>query len=522
MVNLEFNGQDRLLSGVEKISKAVKSTLGAYGSTILMESKHHVGGMTITKDGITVAKGIDQLEDPIENLAVKMVREASLRTANDAGDGTTSSVVITEALVKSGLEAINKNEAVNVKQLIGRINEMKADLVKKLKKRSRKINKRNLKEVATISANNDKEIGGLIADAYKAIGVDGILTIEDSKTSETYYEVTDGIRIDKGYTSRLFVNDHKRDECVMKDALVLVSDVEINDLMHIEPILGKAVKENKPVLIIAECSKMVLNTLASNVAQRGFQFCHIMPPNFGERSKKLLSDIADVVGAKFISEETGDNIGNLRYEDLGRVSKCVVGSEETVLVSKEQIDLSDKISDLKVQIEHTPTKGEKEFLRKRIAGLAGGIGVIYVGGNSDIEQKEKKDRVDDAVCAVRSAIEEGISPGGGAALYHLAFQPDSSRGQLDQLAAEILNEGLRAPMRQILENAEIVEMLNLVSFNQGEGIDVRTREVGNMIKMGIIDPTKVVRNALENAVSVATTMMTTKGIITFVRDETNK
>jgi len=520
MVDLEFDGQMKLLSGVEKISKAVRSTLGAHGNTVLMESKNHVGGMTITKDGITVAKGIE-LEDPIENLAVKMVREASLRTANDAGDGTTSSVVITEAVVREGLEAIKENKNINVKMLISKINEIKESVVDALKDRSKDINDDNLREVATISSNNDEEIGGLIADAYSQIGFDGILTIEDSKTPETYYEVTDGIRIDKGYTSRLFVNDHKKDECVMKDALVLVSDVEINDLMHIESILGQAVKENKPILLIAECSKMVLNTLASNVAQRGFQFCHIMPPSFGERSKKLLSDIADIVGAKFISEETGDNIGNLRYEDLGRVSKLVVGADETILVSKDKVDMTDKIEDLKVQMKHTPTKGEKDFLRKRIAGLSGGIGVMFVGGNSEIEQKEKKDRVDDAVCAVRSAIEEGILAGGGSALFHLSFELDKYKGdKYDEIARRVIGAGMRAPMCQILENAGLDELVADMVGNSkyGEGVDVRTGEIGDMIKMGIIDPTKVVRSCIENAVSVATTMMTTKAIITFKRN----
>jgi chaperonin GroEL len=246
-----------------------------------------------------------------------------------------------------------------------------------------------------------------------------------------------------------------------------------------------------------------------------------MPPSFGERSKKLLSDIADIVGAKFISEETGDNIGNLRYEDLGRVSKLVVGADETILVSKDKVDMTDKIEDLKVQMKHTPTKGEKDFLRKRIAGLSGGIGVMFVGGNSEIEQKEKKDRVDDAVCAVRSAIEEGILAGGGSALFHLSFELDKYKGdKYDEIAKRVIGAGMRAPMCQILENAGLEELVDDMVGNSkyGEGVDVRTGEIGDMIDMGIIDPTKVVRSCIENAVSVATTMMTTKAIITFKRN----
>ena len=411
------SGRIKLLSGIKKISNAVKSTLGPMGNTVLIESPEHTHGITVTKDGVTVAKSIS-LIDPIENLAVRIVREAADKTATSAGDGTTTAIVLAEALVTSGsLLITDTDNRTEILRCI--VNETKA-IVGRLKERSKSVDSKTLRDVAIISANNDKEIGGIIADVYDAVGRDGIVTVERSQTSDTYYETTNGIKIDRGYISPLFVNDQKRDESVLDDTYVLVSDAEISNILQVEKILKPIIQDNKKLLIIAPCSVQVTNTLAANVMKNNLKICAIPPPNFGYKQHELMQDIALSVGATYFSEKTGDDLSIINFDDLGHCAKVIVSRDSTVILKDDSDKYADvikkRVNELTDALTLASKKLDKEFILSRIASLTGGIGVIYVGGNTDLEQKELFDRVDDAVCAVRSALEEGILPGAGMAL----------------------------------------------------------------------------------------------------------
>jgi chaperonin GroEL len=517
-------GRDKLINGITTISKAVKSTLGPRGKTVLIESPNHTHGITVTKDGVTVAKSIFLL-DPVENLAVKMMKEAADRTATSAGDGTTTSVVLTEAIVLQGQELLNDKH--NVTEVIRHMNDITDVIVGRLEKRSKKVSGKTLKNVASISANNDSELGSIIANTYEQVGKDGIVTIEDSQTSETYTSVTNGIKIDRGYTSNMFVNNHKKDECILDDVLVLVTDQEISNILSIEKVLKPIIQQQKKLLIIGTCSQNVINTLAANVVQNNLKLCNIIPPQFGYKRNELMSDIALAVGAKYFSESTGDDLSLIDIDDLGRADKVIVGRDSTVIVRSEVAsdEINERVSQLWDAHNLSDRKGDREFIKQRIASLTGGIGVIYVGGNSDLEQKERKDRVDDAVCAVRSALEEGILPGGGLALfsesYSIIADADDTIDDISAnkyVAMHIMARAIQSPLLQIMTNAGLdgYEVMEL-AFVKDCGYDVKNEEYGDMFKMGIIDPLKVTKNALKNAVSVATTILSTNAIITITR-----
>tara|TARA_R110000803_G_scaffold56959_3_gene114653 strand:- start:1622 stop:3220 length:1599 start_codon:yes stop_codon:yes gene_type:complete len=523
--NLHFDkeGRNKLITGIETISNAVKSTLGPSGQTVLIESPNHTHGITVTKDGVTVAKAVDLL-DPVENLAVRMMKEAADRTATSAGDGTTTAIVITEALVKEGERLISYKT--NKTEVLRELVEETNTVVASLKKNSRAVTKGRLKDVATISSNNDARIGDIISKVYKDIGKNGIVTVDRSQTSETYFKTTNGLKIDRGFSSQLFINDQRRDECIFKDTHILVSDAEISNILQIENILSRIISEGKKLLIIAPCSTHVINTLAANVMKGGLKICAITPPNFGYKQHELMQDIAISVGATYYSEKTGDDLSHMSFDDLGLVSKIIVGDKSTVLI-KETIELSDVVNDRVEQLwashKNTDNKHAKEFILSRIASLTGGVGVIYVGGQTDLEQKELYDRVDDAVCAVRSALEEGILPGGGVALYYASRQYDLMDATIAQ---QMLNFALKSPLRQIYKNAGIEinkEILKDLDFcEQNYGMNVKTEEWGDMYKMGVIDPLKVTKSALQNAVSVAVSILSTNAIITQARTyETN-
>ena len=517
-------GRDKLINGITTISKAVKSTLGPRGKTVLIESPNHTHGITVTKDGVTVAKSIFLL-DPVENLAVKMMKEAADRTATSAGDGTTTSVVLTEAIVLQGQELLNDKH--NVTEVIRHMNDITDVIVGRLEKRSKKVSGKTLKNVASISANNDSELGSIIANTYEQVGKDGIVTIEDSQTSETYTSVTNGIKIDRGYTSNMFVNNHKKDECILDDVLVLVTDQEISNILSIEKVLKPIIQQQKKLLIIGTCSQNVINTLAANVVQNNLKLCNIIPPQFGYKRNELMSDIALAVGAKYFSESTGDDLSLIDIDDLGRADKVIVGRDSTVIVRSEVAsdEINERVAQLWDAHNLSDRKGDREFIKQRIASLTGGIGVIYVGGNSDLEQKERKDRVDDAVCAVRSALEEGILPGGGLALfsesYSIIADADDTIDDISPnkyVAMHIMARAIQSPLLQIMTNAGLdgYEVMEL-AFAKDWGYDVKNEEYGDMFKMGIIDPLKVTKNALKNAVSVATTILSTNAIITITR-----
>ena len=524
------DGRSRLIEGITKLSQAVKSTLGPSGNTVLIESPHHTHGITVTKDGVTVAKAVD-LVDPVENLAVRMMKEAAERTATSAGDGTTTAIVLTEGLVTEGLELLSSEPSLNKTKVLRHLVSLTGDVIESLKKRSRPLTKKMMLDVATISANSDEAVGKIIADVYNKVGKTGLVTVEKSQTSETTFETTTGLKVDRGYATALFINNHKKDECIYDDCLVLVSDAEIVNIHSIEPIISHILPTGKRLLIIAPCGQQLVNTLAANVMKNGLKICTIQPPSFGYRQHELMQDIALSVGATYFSEATGDDLSLMTPEDLGHVDKIIVGKESTVLLkskSKESDAIKARVSELKGAAALSTQKGDKDFILSRIASLTGGIGVIRVGGNTDLEQKELFDRVDDAVCAVRSALEEGILPGGGVALYNesqkleIKIKNKEYESKDEEAAATILAEALCSPICQIIINsggcfADVYETGMNIHPREGFGFDVKNAKYGDLIEMGIIDPLKVTRVALQNAVSVAVSILSTNAIITMAR-----
>jgi chaperonin GroEL len=517
-VNLGDEGRKKLIKGIKTIAGAVKSTLGARGRTVLIESENHVGGITVTKDGVTVAKSIN-LYDPVENLAVMMMRQAAEKTATVAGDGTTTSIVIAEAIVDAASDVITSET--NVTEVIREINDITTAVVAHLSKRSKKLSGKKLKDVASISANNDTAIGGMIAEAFSEVKM---VSVENSKDHNTYVEVIKGIKADRGWTSRYFITDYKRQEAVLENPYILITDQEINNLLNIEKVLQHVVAQNKSLLIIGEMTPAALNTLNINVAQGKIKACNILPPSFGYRQKDLLEDLAIALDGTYFSEDTGDDLSLVDVAHLGRCSKVIVGKDNTIFMpyASMQEAIDNRIADINETIFDGITKEEMDNRKERVANLSGGVAVIYVGALSDIEQKEKRDRIDDAVCAVEAALEEGILPGGGVALYEYANM--QLRGKLGA-AKEIMYSALKAPMRQILENAgkDAQDIMDNILPFENEGYDVKGEQYGDMMKLGIIDPAKVTKNALLNAVSVATTIMSTNAIITNIRaDESVK
>ena len=513
-LSFDDDAREKLISGISKISNAVKSTLGPQGQTVLIESGEHTQGLTVTKDGVTVAKSVF-LMDPVENLAVRMMKQASEKTANTAGDGTTTAIVLTEALVKAGESHIGENE--NTIQVVREIRKEGDKLLADIAKESVEVTDDMLEDIATISSNNDTEIGGIIADAYRKVGHDGIVTVERSQTDKTYAEVTNGIKVDRGYTSPMFINDHRKDECILDGVKILVCDTEITNILQIENVLKPIINGGDKLLIIGNCSGNVINTLAANVQRNGLKFCNILVPSFGYRSHELMQDIALSVGAKYFSESTGDDLSLIRMEDLGYADKIIVGKDSTIIIKDNQVtdEITKRVEELREQQERLTNKAERDFVNERIASLVGGIGCIYVGATSDIEQKEKFDRVDDAVCAVRSALQEGIVAGGGLLLDRLAnkYKGDSTKNK-------ILRDTLRAPLAQILKNAGLDSAsVYDKKLKKNEGYNVVTGEYGDMFEMGVVDPAKVTTQALTNAISVATTILTTNAIITHTRKE---
>lgn len=516
------NGRKKLVSGVVKMSKAVKSTLGPGGNTVLIESPNHTHGITVTKDGVTVAKAID-LFDPTENLAVKMMKEAAERTATSAGDGTTTAIVLTEALVLGGLEYIKDTH--NRTEVLRQMVDISDKVVDKLKRRSKRVTSSMLIDVASISANNDREIGKIIAEVYKDVGKTGIVTVERSQNDETYAETTMGLKFDRGYLSPMFINDQKKDECVFDDVMILVADMEIANILQIENVLKPIITEGKKLLIIAPCNVNVINTLSANVMKGNVKVCAVPPPSFGYKQHELMHDIAISVGATYFSEKTGDDLSIINYGDLGHAAKVIVSKDKTVIVKSglklDQKVIDERVSQLWESHKMANKKGEKDFLLERIASLTGGIGVIFVGGQTDLEQKELYDRVDDAVCAVRSALEEGILPGAGKALFEESFLeglPVLGKSEEGLVAMKIIGEALQAPFIQILSNAGLrVENIYTGPMEIGNGYNLKTGEMGDLVKMGVIDPLKVTRSALQNAISVAVTILSTNAIITMAR-----
>ena len=508
---IEFN-QEKLMSGIKKISDAVSSTLGPMGRTVLIESENHTRGITVTKDGVTVAKSII-LEDPIENLAVTMIKEASEKTATAAGDGTTTSVVLASAII----DAFITEDAPNNPQILRDIVIESKKVIKELEEMAIPVTNEMLLDVATISANNDKEIGSIVHDAYTKVGRDGIVTVENSSTSITYSEVVDGMRVQRGYSSKYMINEQKKQEIILNNPYILISDQEIASLHQIEHILAEVIRQNRSILIIAEISENAMYSLNMNSAKKVLKVGTIVPPQFGYKRDEIMNDLAFATGGLFISDSIGDNMELMTIDSLGEADKVIIGKDSTVIMLKDGDAAKQRIDDIK-EITAS-TKEEIDFRNERIANLSGGIAVIYVGASSDIEQKEKRDRVDDAVCATRAALEEGILPGGGYALLHLSADYD----MMDGIVPRIMTHALSAPCYQIMANAglspEEIEDTIEGYLRDGIAYNVKTGELGKMIEMGIVDPLKVTKSALENAVSVSTTLLGTQCIIYNVRQK---
>ena len=516
-IHLGDEGRAKLISGIHKMASAVKSTLGPMGNTVLIESTQHTHGKTITKDGVTVARSI-QVEDPVENIAMGVMREAAERTATEAGDGTTTSIVIAEALITQGYEYI-QNGIVRSEMLRYLDNALK-DVLAFVDSQKRRMSKKMLIDVATISANNDRKVGKLIADVYHKVGRNGVVTVEMSKTHDTYYEATAGAKLDVGYLSPAFVNDQKRDECILENAKVFLYDGEITSLLQMESFLKPVVNNKEPLLIVADCNQALINTFAANVIKNGLRFCIVPTPSFGYRRKEIMSDLAVAVGAKLFGEHTGDDLSLAKYDDLGVASRVSVGNDSCIVIPQnpDKEGITKRVAELKGKMSSVKTKKERDFILRRIATLDGGIGVIYAGGATDIEQKELFDRIDDAVCAVRAAVDDGVVPGGGQCLddCNRAIAPRGS-SSAEIAAYDLMRNSIKMPKEQIFinGNVELVRESSVAGF----GKNVLTGESGFLMDMGIVDPAKVTKQAVINAVSVAKTILSTDTILTFVREK---
>ena len=520
--------QGKLITGIKKLYKAVASTLGPLGETVLIESSDHTRGITVTKDGVTVAKSIALL-DPVENLAVRMVREAAEKTATRAGDGTTTAIVLADAIIGLAIDWEIEAQENNKTEILRELDGAAEFIISELTKKALTLDDKKLLDVATISCNNDPKMGEIIADTYKTVGKDGIVTIEKSDTSDTFAQTTHGIKVDRGYSSHLFVNNQKKDECILSDVHVLVSDAEINNILSIERVLQPIISDNKKLLIVAPCSQNVVNTMAANVMKNNLKLCTIIPPNFGYKQQELMNDIALSVGATYFSESTGDDLSLITFKDLGHAKKIIVSKDQTIIIKDDtdqnQGEIAERVEQLKEQEKLTENSADKKFIKQRIATLTGGIGVIHVGGTTDLEQKELYDRVDDAVQAVKAALQEGILPGGGVALADIFYEhyvdKIKEKNNSKSLAYAILLTAIERPFIEITKNAGL-DILEKTDKNPGKGRDVKTGKYGDMIEMGIIDPLKVTKEALLNAVAVSKSILSTNAIVTMARTYDSK
>jgi chaperonin GroEL len=521
---LLFNQEARgaLLRGINTMAHAVKVTLGPKGRNVVLDKKY--GSPTITKDGVTVAKEIE-LRDPGESLGAQMLKEVASKTSDVAGDGTTTATVLAQAIYRGGLK--NVTAGANPMGLQRGIEQAVAAVVEELKHMSKATkDKKEIAQVATIAANNDKTIGHLIAEAMEKVGKDGVITVEEAKTMETTLEVVEGMQFDRGYLSPYFVTNAERMEVVLEDALVLIHEKKLSVMNDMLPLLEQVIRAGKPLLIIAEeLEGEALATLVVNKLRGTLACCAVKAPGFGDRRKAMLEDIATLTGGKAITEDLGMKLENLKLEDLGRAKKVVVDKDTTTIIegAGNPKEIEGRIKQLRAQIEETTADYDREKLQERLAKLAGGVAVIKVGAATETEMKEKKARVEDALNATRAAVEEGIVPGGGVALLRASEALDSLKLSGDEgTGVSIVRRALEEPIRQIVENAGlegsvVVEKVRaLVPLTRG--FDAETNEYVDMIQAGIIDPTKVERVALQNAASIASLLLTTEVLITDMAD----
>ena len=523
-IKFREEARQKIFKGVRTLSSAVKVTLGPKGRNVVIDKKY--GAPHITKDGVTVAKEIE-LEDKHENMGAQMVKEVANKTADKAGDGTTTATLLAEAIYSEGLRNVTAGgNPIEIKRGIEQAVKLITAEIRKLSKPIQ--NKTEIAQVATISANGDTEIGDIIATAMEKVGKDGTITVEEGKGFETILDVVEGMNFDRGYLSSYFMTHAENQEAVLEDAYVLIYDKKINGMKEFLPILQTVAETGKPFLIIAEdIEGEALATLVVNKVRAGLKVCAVKAPGFGDRRKAVLEDIAILTGGKLISEELGFKLDTVTIDMLGRVKKAVVGKEDTTLVegAGKKTDIQDRIALLKKEIENSTSDYDKEKLQERLAKLSGGVGIIRVGAPTEIEMKEKKDRVDDAVHATKAAVEEGILPGGGVAFIRClpALHALSATVTGDiKIGVEIIIRSIVWPLRQLAENAGKEGSLivqKVASMETYEGWDAQNDEFGNMLKKGIVDPTKVVRLTIELSASIASLLLTTEALISEEEEE---
>jgi chaperonin GroEL len=517
--HIAFGEESRgsLLRGVNRLADAVKVTLGPKGRNVVIEKKF--GSPTITKDGVTVAKEIE-LEDKMENTGAQMVREVASKTSDVAGDGTTTATVLAQSIFREGVKTVAAGA--NPMALKRGIDKAVERAVEEIKRLSKPVKGDSIAQVGTISANGDNTIGQLIAEAMSKVGKDGVITVEESKTLETSLEVVEGMQFDRGYLSPYFVTDPERMEASLDDALILIHEKKISSMKDLLPLLEQVARQGRPLLIIAEdVEGEALATLVVNKLRGTLQVCAVKAPGFGDRRKAMLGDIAVLTGGKAITEDLGIKLESIQVQDLGRAKKTVVDKDNTTIVegSGKSAEIEGRVKQIRAQIEDTTSDYDREKLQERLAKLVGGVAVIKVGAATETELKEKKARVEDAMHATKAAVEEGIVPGGGVAFLRAQKALEGVKFDIEDenIGVGIVKRALEEPMRQIVANAgqEGAVIVDKVRSNKATnyGYNAETEEYGDMIQMGVVDPTKVTRSALQNAASIAGLLLTTEALV---------
>jgi chaperonin GroEL len=523
-ITFNLEARDALKRGVDALANAVKVTLGPKGRNVIIDKKY--GAPAITKDGVTVAKEIE-LKNPIENMGAQMLKEVASKTADVAGDGTTTATVLAQAIVTAGLK--NVAAGANPMDLKRGIDKAVESVIASLKKMSQSVGDDNKKieQVATISANNDNEIGKLIADAMEKVKKEGVITVEEAKGTETSVSIVEGMQFDRGYVSPYFVTNADKMEAVLENPYMLLYDKKVSNMKELLPVLEKVVQTGRPLLIIAEdVDGEALATLVVNKLRGSLKIAAVKSPGFGDRRKAMMEDIAILTGGTVISEERGFKLENADLTFLGRAEKVTIDKDNTTIVNgagtKE--DITARVNQIKAQIESTTSDYDKEKLQERLAKLAGGVAVLYVGAATEVEMKEKKDRVDDALHATRAAVEEGIVPGGGVSFIRCISALDSLKGinEDESTGINIIKRALEEPLRQIVANAGMEGSIVVQKVKEGKddfGYNARSDKYENLLAAGVIDPTKVSRVALENAASIAAMLLTTECVLADIKED---
>src|SRR5437016_5149811 len=510
------NSRQAILRGVNQLADAVKVTLGPKGRNVVLEKKF--GGPTITKDGVTVAKEID-LKDPLENMGAQMVREVASKTSDVAGDGTTTATILAQSIFREGVKAVAAGA--NPMALKRGIEKAVETVIEEVKKLSKPVSGDMIAQVGTISANSDKTIGGIIAEAMKKVGKDGVITVEESKTMVTELDTVEGMQFDRGYLSPYFVTDAERMEAVLEDPYILIHEKKISNMKDLLPLLEQIARSGKPLLIIAEeVEGEALATLVVNKLRGTLNACAVKAPGFGDRRKAMLEDISILTGGKAIMEDIGVKLEGVRLEDLGKAKRVTVDKDNTTIIdgAGQQKAIEGRIKQLRSQIDETTSDYDREKLQERLAKLAGGVAVIKVGAATETEMKEKKARVEDALHATRAAVEEGIVPGGGVSLLRASKVLQGLKlADDEQIGVDIVRRSCEEPLRQIVSNsgsegAIVVEKIR-ENGNANFGYNAQSDQYEDLVKSGVIDPTKVTRTALQNAASIASLMLTTEAMV---------